>query len=367
MDEQRAIIASQLRVLIAQAQGDSQLIAAASQVQASLEEYDAIIADLRGRPVSSPAFSKAKDSIHQLFDRLERQQIKPAYDHAEVGFFNGLSGRLETQRFSQLFLLGMGALFLVSSSALVISLARSSRAQFEKSQIQLDLLESAVRERTNALSASAEVSRRLSTILDQRQLVTEVVEQVRSAFNYYHAHIYLYDQNDNELIMVGGTGEAGQVMLAREHKLLRGRGLVGRAAESNSPILVPDTASNPDWLPNPLLPETRSEIAVPISAGGRVLGVLDVQHNIVNGLKAEDADLLQSIANQVAIAIQNARLFDDARQRAELEILISSINQKIQNANSGEASLQVAARELGRALGSKEMRVALDASAFAKK
>jgi len=127
----------------------------------------------------------------------------------------------------------------------------------------------------------------------------------------------MYDEEHGELVMAGGTGEAGATMLANGHKLSKGQGLVGRAAESNEPILVNDTSRDPNWLPNPLLPETKSEVAMPISIGNKVLGVLDIQHNIVDGLKREDVDSLQSIANQVAIALQNIGSVETMTKRAK--------------------------------------------------
>lgn len=208
---------------------------------------------------------------------------------------------------------------------------------------------------TRAIETSSNVSRRLSTILDQDELVMTVVNEVQLSFNYYHAQIYLVDENRRILVMVGGTGEAGRIMLSRGHNVPVGRGLVGRVAEGNSIVLVPDTTQDPNWLPNPLLPETRSEIALPIAIGDQVLGVLDIQHYIVNGFAQQDEDLLRSIANQVAIAIQNARSFMVVQKQAEQQELINRINQQIQMATSVESVLQIAARELGSALDARQV------------
>ncbi len=119
----------------------------------------------------------------------------------------------------------------------------------------------------------------------------------------------LIDEASGDMIMSGGTGEAGKAMLAKGHRVAKGKGLVGRAAETKRIVIVPDTSKDPAWLLNPLLPDTKAEIAVPILAGAQVMGVLDVQHDIIDGLGKQDADMLATIASQIAIVLHNARQY----------------------------------------------------------
>jgi len=204
----------------------------------------------------------------------------------------------------------------VDGPAEIAQVATSFNAMTARLRDLIGSLEQRVAERTKALETSSEVSRRLSTILNQKELVTEVVDQLNNAFGFYHTQIYFYNEANDSLVMAGGTGEIGEKMLAQFHKVAKGRGLVGRAAESNQPVLVSDTSKNPEWLPNPLLPDTKSEMVVPISIGNRVLGVLDVQQNTTNSLKQEDVDSLQPIANQIAVAMQNIRQYENTQKIA---------------------------------------------------
>ena len=184
----------------------------------------------------------------------------------------------------------------------------------------LENLEVRVADRTKALETSAEVSRRLASILDPNELASTVVNQIQTAFNYYYAQIYLFDDAGENLVLTAGTGEAGTEMMKRGHRLPKGRGLVGRAADTKKSIFVSDTSQDPNWLPNELLPDTKAEAVVPIMIGEQVLGVLDVQDDVTNDIFPEDITLLESLAGQVAISLQNARQYlDSTRFRLGIE------------------------------------------------
>ncbi|MFC1996348.1 GAF domain-containing protein [Chloroflexota bacterium] len=238
------------------------------------------------------------------------------------------------------------------------SLKIAKENQIKLTNLNQDL-EQRVATRTLALETSNEVSRQISTMLDQQRLVRDVTQQLRTTFGYYHVHIYLFDESKQNLVMEGGTGDAGRAMMARGHMLKRDQGLVGRAAQQNQLVLIPDVSKAKGWLPNPLLPETKSELAVPIAIGSEVLGVLDIQHHMFNGLGDQDAKLVQSIANQVAIAIQNAQTFTRSQEKAVQEAQVSAINQRIQSAMTIEDVLQIAISELGQALRANQSRIEL--------
>jgi len=222
------------------------------------------------------------------------------------------------------------------------------------------LLEKRVAEHTRALEISTEISQRLSTILDPDFLVKEVVEQLRDAIGYYHAQIYLFDDEKKNLVMVGGTGESGAKMLADGHSLPLGKGLVGQAAELNTIVRHVAGTRGTKWLPNPMLPDTQTELAVPIAIGKDVVGVLDIHDDTLDGLGDEDAKLVLSIANQVAVALQNSRAYDRAQKQADKQALIASIGQRIQGAVSIDDALQIAVRELGEATSAKLTQVELN-------
>ena len=187
-------------------------------------------------------------------------------------------------------------------------------SELEKNNQLLESQNAQLETRARAINISAEVSRRLTAILDPNELAKEVVNQVQSAFNYYYAQVYLFDKAGERLELTAGTGEAGEAMLKRGHALEKGRGLVGRAAENNQSVLVADTLKDPDWLPNELLPNTKSEAAVPIAIDKDVVGVLDVQDDTTNGITPDGVALLESLAAQVAVAIRNAELYTRAEQ-----------------------------------------------------
>jgi len=178
-----------------------------------------------------------------------------------------------------------------------------------------DHLETMVAERTARLQTVAELSEQLTAILDMDTLLAELVNQIKESFGYYHAHIYLLNETKDDLIMVEGTGLAGATMKTRNHHILLGaeRSLVARAAREQEVVVVDNVQEAPDWLPNDLLPDTYSEMAVPILYENEVVGVLDVQQNRIAGLDEGDRGLLRSLANQLGVALRNAQLYSLAQ------------------------------------------------------
>ncbi len=184
-------------------------------------------------------------------------------------------------------------------------------AQLRQSLEDLEAGRQELNRQNQYLGILAVLSERLSGILDLEILLAEVVEQVKEQFDYYHAHIYLIDEDNDYLVVAAGVGQAGAQMKAQGHRILLNspQSLVARAARTQKVVKVDNVREAEDWLPNPLLPDTYSEMAVPIILDNQTAGVLDVQENSIASLDESDAESLQLLAKQVAVAIRNARLF----------------------------------------------------------
>jgi len=214
-------------------------------------------------------------------------------------------------------------------------------------------LEERVAARTKDLATVAEVGTATATILETDRLLKEVVELTKERFNLYHSHIYLLDEQGENLVLTAGAGEPGRIMAAEKRSipLSREQSLVARAARERKGVTVNDVTLAPDFLPNPLLPDTRSELAVPMSVGETLIGVFDIQSDQVGRFTESDVNIQTTLASQIATSIQNARSFERSKAQADLEALVNAIGQKIQRANTVEDTLQTAVREIGVALG----------------
>ena len=181
-------------------------------------------------------------------------------------------------------------------------------------------LEQRVKERTQALSTVAEISAAASTVLETDKLLQMVVDLSKESFGLYHSHIYLLNEAGDTLVLASGAGKPGQKMVAegRSIPLDREQSLVARAAREQKGVTVNDVTLSPDFLPNPLLPNTRSELAVPMIVGEQVIGVFDVQSDIVERFTDADIAVQTTLASQVASAIQNARSYTELQRSQAL-------------------------------------------------
>lgn len=172
---------------------------------------------------------------------------------------------------------------------------------------------------TNQLRTAAEISTQLSAILDIEELLGKLVSLLQSRFDLYHVHVYLLNDAADDLIMRVGSGEIGDSLRERDHhiSLNEKHSLVARAARTGEIVVAGNVQLEPDFLVNPLLPETCSEVSIPLVTADKVVGVLDLQDNQPHRFAQSDLDTFSALAGQIAIALQNARLFETQRQIEE--------------------------------------------------
>jgi GAF domain-containing protein len=219
-----------------------------------------------------------------------------------------------------------------------ILLLTHHRKLVEKDQLEevsqlnqaLESKNTALGARTRDLNLATEAARSLSSLRDLDTLLAESVELIQSRFDLYHTQVYLLSPSGQSLILRAGTGEVGAELVRRGHQLRVGPGSInGRAAAEKRTIVVTDTAQSADFLPNPLLPKTRSQMSVPLLVGDFLLGVLNMQDDTPGTLNVDNLLAFEALAGQLTIAIQNATLFSEIEQaRAEIEARVRSASEQ---------------------------------------
>ena len=233
-------------------------------------------------------------------------------------------GQLAAGSISWVEVLFIGGVLAVFAGLLYLLLRRAAKAQAlahaareELEQTRLALQEQ-VEERTQALALAAAVGRRITRIQSLDTMLADAVNLIRDRFNLYHVQVYLLSPATQELILHAGTGEAGAELLRRNHRLPLGPGSInGAAAAGREPIVVPYARPSPLFLSNSLLPETQSELAVPMIFENAVIGTLNLQSSVPGGLGAGSVESFTVLAAQLATAVENARLFTEVTQTRE--------------------------------------------------
>jgi GAF domain-containing protein/CheY-like chemotaxis protein len=171
------------------------------------------------------------------------------------------------------------------------------------------------RRRAAQLETAAEIARDTSGTLALDTLLKRAVTLIRDRYGYYHASIFLLDETGSTAVIRESTGEAGEEMKRQGHRLAVGsRSIIGYVTELGKPLVINDVIQDPIHRPNPLLPETRAELGVPLKIGNRVIGAMDVQSTEANIFTPDDISVIQTLADQIAVAVDNARSYEIAQQ-----------------------------------------------------
>jgi len=224
---------------------------------------------------------------------------------------------------------------------------------------QMRLLEE-VQLRAAQLQTAAEVARDATGLLDTETLLNKAVSLISDRFGYPHVAAFLLDETQKIAEVRAATGEAGAQMLSTGYQLFVGsKTIIGFVVENGEYYLASDVNQDELHQPHPLLTSMRSELSIPLIVGEQVLGALDFQHTNTNAFSLDDIKVLQILADQLAVAVQNARLFQETLRRVEREQTVLELTNVIRSSDDVEGMLQTAVQEMRRVFGAERSRIRL--------
>ena len=288
---------------------------------------------LEGTPVSElPVISESPNNYIFDYREMERFDLSPADIPEESQIRNRTTYDFEQYRN---IIIVVGVVLLILVAALVVQLINARRQQKIEEELRVTnaelekastRLEDRVMERTRDLALRSQqleavtlVTRAVTQRRDVDELLAITVQRISEHFGFYHAGIFLTDKMGKFAILQAASSPGGQRMLERGHRLARGVGIVGSVLATGKPRIALDVGEDAVWFDNPDLPETHSEVGLPLMVHSNIIGVLDVQSVEENAFDEQGISVLQSMADQVAMAINNARLFSES-QRALTEM-----------------------------------------------
>ena len=221
--------------------------------------------------------------------------------------------------------LSAGAAAILFGTVIILGFQRLEVAVYEaQKQIETtmstlkherDNLENNVAERTQLLQKVNRVGRAISAILDPNELLNQAVFLMGDELECYYTAIFLIDATNQWAELKAATGDAGRVLIENKHHLnVNGKNAIGTVIQARQARIFLDTGTDPVRFDNPLLPYTRSQIAVPLTIADRVIGAMELHSTRENSFLPQDLDAYQNMANQITIAIENSRLFNEAQQ-----------------------------------------------------
>jgi GAF domain-containing protein len=202
-----------------------------------------------------------------------------------------------------------------------------SQGMLERNQRDLLTANQQLVYRNERINAVAEISNTITAINNMDALLASIVQTINKRFGYYHIGVFLLDDVKQFAVLRASNSEGGKNMLARGHRLrVSEQGIVGYATYSGIPRIALNTDADAVFFNNADLPETHSEVALPLKFGNETVGALDIQSTKINAFTKEDVEVLSILANQVSVAIQNALSLEQARRALqEAEIATSQL------------------------------------------